>query len=162
MAAVADRPRPPMAKFVAQGGGFKLPFSEGACDLRDSFQCRLGGGSSGGALLFKSPFDVRGNGGSKRKLARWSCRASFVGRKGRRLGGEEEEGFKDVDEEDDGSEEFERDELSCCRGLVLDISYRLVIFWFHSSFFSPFLSNGLGGVYKLILIDIDQIMDQCP
>lgn len=28
---------------------------------------------------------------------------------------------------DDDDDEFERDELSCFRGLVLDISYRLVI-----------------------------------
>lgn len=31
------------------------------------------------------------------------------------------------DGDDDDDDEFERDELSCFRGLVLDISYRLVI-----------------------------------
>uniref|UniRef100_A0A1D1Z033 Anaredoxin n=1 Tax=Anthurium amnicola TaxID=1678845 RepID=A0A1D1Z033_9ARAE len=115
-----------MAKFTAQGG-FKLSFSgERACDPRDSSHCRLSGGAGGGVRLFKNPFETHKRSSSSRKnrLARWSSGVSFVGRRSSSFS--EEESLNDAVDEDDDYEEFERDELSCFRGLVLDISYRPV------------------------------------
>ncbi|PKA50919.1 hypothetical protein AXF42_Ash007574 [Apostasia shenzhenica] len=121
-----------MARFTANGSLKLLLNGERACSFggerRDPVRCRV----CGWRRLLKSPIGVQSRG----SCFQWVCRVSAMGKKGgvskaeeRSKGREGLDDSEDVDEEDeevDEEEEFMRDELSCFRGLVLDISYRPV------------------------------------
>ncbi|KMZ75349.1 HNH endonuclease [Zostera marina] len=112
-----------MAK-ITPIGGLRF-FGCGVAESRDPSQCNLGSGGGGRRsrrrrFVMENPIIfhrknkiVSGNGGFCGKI--WSVgKRSGVGR------------TSDLDEDNEYEVGFERDELSCFRGLVLDISYRPV------------------------------------
>ncbi|CAA7403975.1 unnamed protein product [Spirodela intermedia] len=114
-----------MAKFAANGC-FRLHIGgRRDCDPGDhALQRAIGVG--GGVWAPRNPLafalhDGRGDGCEKR-LGRLYAGVSSLDRN--RSAFSEEQGSKDAVGHDDHHEEYERDELSCFRGLVLDISYR--------------------------------------
>ncbi|KAJ6817013.1 uncharacterized protein M6B38_414015 [Iris pallida] len=118
-----------MARITAHGGlrmllnAERTPFPH---DPKDPSTLKLGGGSSGG----KKRFLVGSPSGGKRGVRVdgfgrvRSHRKSGGGLKIEEFMESDDEEEEEVEEESAG--EFERDELSCYRGLVLDISYRPV------------------------------------
>lgn len=109
-----------MAKFSAHGGlrilfnGERTSFG---CEPKDPFGFRLGGGFGKKRSLLESPRINR------------KVRLSGLGRvcsHGKKSGGSKSEERLRKDADNGVEDEFERDELSCYRGLVLDISYRPV------------------------------------
>lgn len=120
-----------MARFTARVG-LKLPFcGEKECDPREWRPFTFGGGAAGGVALFKNPVEIRRRSDMRKtKLARVSCRVSATGRKSGSSRGDRVADAAGEDDDDDDDEEFESDELSCFRGLVLDVSYRSGIFLF--------------------------------
>lgn len=112
-----------MAK-ITHIGGLRF-FGCGVAESRDPSQCNLGSGGGGRRsrrrrFVMENPIIfhrknkiVSGNGGFCGKI--WSVgKRSGVGK------------TSDLDEDDEYEVGFERDELSCFRGLVLDISYRSI------------------------------------
>ena len=128
--------RPCMAKFTAQGG-LKLHFNGDsgsfAFDSSDPFNFRLG------KLRFlHTPAQIHRN----KVRTPGSGRVVSASKKSSTSKAAEEHLNDDYDEDD-----YEKDELSCFRGLVLDISYRSLIFWFAFS-----LSKEIA-IYTIYLID---------
>lgn len=114
-----------MARFTAQGA-LKLPLSS---ETRDPISQRSG------SLRFLDPILPQVSQSGKRRMGReWgSCCVWSVGSK--RASGSSRQRDEDVSLEEDSAEvigddddDFGRDELSCFRGLVLDISYRSAFF----------------------------------
>ncbi|XP_072951421.1 uncharacterized protein [Typha angustifolia] len=110
-----------MAKFAAQGG-LGLPFSgersSFGCDLRDPF--RFGVGDV--RRLSNCPVGIR----RSSRVVRSSPGNWRVLSLGKKSSSSRAEEHLDGEGDGDEQEEFETDELSCFRGLVLDISYRPV------------------------------------
>ncbi|XP_058105900.1 uncharacterized protein LOC131249264 [Magnolia sinica] len=115
-----------MAKITAQGGlkllfnVDRLPF---AFESNDPFQCRVGRSR----FIEKNPVQIHN---SSKKLIRLSGSGKVFSVGNKRMASSSngaDEGLDGFDE-DGGDDEgdFERDELACFRGLVLDISYRPV------------------------------------
>lgn len=118
-----------MARIASQGG-LGLPFN---CDLLAQFK-----GISKRKFV-ESPI-VFSNGGHRRVLrSGGKGRIGAVGKKKPSGGSRAEEKYTEeverfdqelIDEVlEEASEEFESDEFSCFRGLVLDLSYRLIILY---------------------------------
>ncbi|CAA7399201.1 unnamed protein product [Spirodela intermedia] len=116
-----------MARFTARVG-LRLPFGgEKDCDPREWRPFTFGGAGGGGMALFKNPVEIRRCSDTRKtQLARVSCRVSAMSRKSGSSRGDRVADVAGEDDGDDDDEEFESDELSCFRGLVLDVSYRPV------------------------------------
>lgn len=121
-----------MAKFSAHGGlrilfnGERNPF---VCEPKDPLRFKLGGGGDGKKrVLLESPRISRGTriSGHGRVFSHGKRASGFKSEERlRKHDGDDEEEEEEAEEMVD-FDEFERDELSCFRGLVLDISYRPV------------------------------------
>ena len=127
-----------MAKFSAHGG-LRLRLNGGrtsfGCELKDPFRSRAGGGRGGGKkkrLLLESPFGIHRGSGRGGRLSGLG-RVCSHGKKSSEFKSEErlkkDGGNGDQEEDEMDFDEFESDEFSCFRGLVLDLSYRSVTFF---------------------------------
>ncbi|KAJ6847153.1 uncharacterized protein M6B38_285100 [Iris pallida] len=117
-----------MARVTAHGGlrlllnAERTPFVH---DPKDQSTLKLGGGCNGRKKRFlaENPLGIHEGG---RRGARPHGSGRVCSHKKSGGGGLKPEEFMESDDEDEELGEFERDELSCFRGLVLDISYRPV------------------------------------
>lgn len=118
-----------MATFAANGC-FRLHIGgRRDCDPGDP-PLQRATGLGGGVWSPRNPLafafhDRRGEGCEKRQGRLYPGVVSSLDRNGSAFS--EEQSSKDPVGQDDHHEEYERDELSCFRGLVLDISYRLLV-----------------------------------
>ncbi|GAV72695.1 HNH domain-containing protein [Cephalotus follicularis] len=113
-----------MAKFTTNGR-LKLLFNGEVAsfkvDSKDPFHCKLGGvGGLGSIQPHKPSFKFIG---SSKKICYFNHKSKHFKNVKARLN-VSDEGIHDEDEDYDS--EFERDDLACFRGLVLDIAYRPV------------------------------------
>lgn len=114
-----------MARFSAHGGvrfQFNGDMTSFGCELKDPFRFKLGSDHGNKRFLLESP---RINTGVRPSGV---TRVFSHGKKSSGFKSEEKFKRNAVDSEEEEDDETEFNDLSCFRGLVLDISYRLEFF----------------------------------